>query len=71
MVQNYDLGENLSREIIFKILIGVSHLHNIHLIHRDLKLEHIFIKFIKVNNITKLDYVKIIDLGFATKLDCN
>jgi len=59
------MNEKLAREIFQKILIGVSHMHMNKFIHRDLKLENIFVKFGENNSI---DEIKIVDLGFGKKI---
>jgi len=56
-------------KVFHKILIGCSHMHQNSFIHRDLKLENIFVKFktskIDYNNI---DEIKIVDLGFGKRI---
>lgn len=53
------------------ILIGVNHIHNNNIIHRDLKLENIFLKFKKQGVAEVVDEVKIVDFGFGIKCDKN
>jgi len=60
------MSEKLAKEIFQKILIGVSHMHMNKFIHRDLKLENIFVKF--NNNSKEIDEIKIVDLGFGKKI---
>jgi len=63
------MQEVLAKAVIHKILQGVAHMHKNKFIHRDLKLENIFVKFsgneIKIEN---LDEIKIVDLGFGKKI---
>ena len=48
--------------LIFKqILSAIAYMHNLGLIHRDLKLENILI-----NDVGGMNLIKIIDFGFAT-----
>jgi len=56
--------EEEAKNVIFNVIIGTSHMHSINIIHRDLKLENILIH--KQNS--KIDKVKIIDLGLGTKI---
>jgi len=68
-MQKGSLSNNFAREVFKKILIGVSHIHKNQFIHRDLKLENVFVKF-KSGDITtnNIDDVKIVDLGFGSKI---
>lgn len=52
--------------IVKQILTGASHMHNQNIVHRDLKLENIIVRY--KNNVLENDSVKIIDLGLSTKL---
>lgn len=63
------MQENFAMHVFKKILLGVSHLHKNQFIHRDLKLENVFVCFkdkeIKKDSVTD---VKIVDLGFGAKI---
>jgi len=50
-------------------LIGVHHIHNANIIHRDLKLENIFLNFKRTGQIERVDEIKIVDFGFGIKAD--
>jgi len=63
--------ENVARSWFSKILLGVHHIHECKIIHRDLKLENIFLKFKKQGNAEVIDEVKIVDFGFGVKSDKN
>lgn len=63
--------ENVARSWFSKILLGVHHIHESKIIHRDLKLENIFLKFKKQGNAEVIDEVKIVDFGFGVKSDKN
>jgi len=62
------MSEAKAKKIFYFILLGVSHIHNINVLHRDLKLENIFVRF-KGNkvNFNEIDEIKIVDLGFGKK----
>lgn len=63
------MREDDAKKVFHKILIGCSHMHCNNFIHRDLKLENIFVKFKnKKINYEGLDEIKIVDLGFGKKL---
>lgn len=49
----------------------MHHIHLAKIIHRDLKLENIFLKFKKQGNAEVIDDVKIVDFGFGIKSDKN
>mmetsp|Transcript_5387 Transcript_5387/g.11293 ORF Transcript_5387/g.11293 Transcript_5387/m.11293 type:complete len:106 (-) Transcript_5387:1328-1645(-) len=59
------LSEQNARKVIYDVLIGVSHMHQKKVIHRDLKLENILVKRTPDKTI---DSIKIIDLGLGTKI---
>lgn len=69
LMKNGSMGQNFAREVFKKILIGVSHMHKNQFIHRDLKLENVFVTF-KSEEVClrSIDDVKIVDLGFGTKI---
>lgn len=47
----------------------MSHMHKNQFIHRDLKLENVFVKFKSEDMTTNnIDDVKIVDLGFGSKI---
>ena len=56
-------GENLARLIINSIISGIESIHNAGYVHRDLKTENIMFN----SNFN----VKIVDFGFATKIEGN
>jgi len=60
------MSESGVRKIMYQLLVGLSHIHSASIVHRDLKLENIMIKF---DDEKKMDQVKIIDFGLSTKLD--
>jgi len=66
---NGSIDESIAKEIMHKILQGVSHMHKNNFIHRDLKLENVFVTFrgheLTLNN---LDEIKIVDLGFGKQI---
>jgi len=69
LVKHGSMNENFAREVFKKILKGVSHMHKNQFIHRDLKLENVFIKFNQGNiDFKSLEDVKIVDLGFGQKI---
>jgi len=61
------LSEDESCKIVKQVLRGASHMHSQNIVHRDLKLENILVKYTKNQEIED-DSVKIIDLGLGTKL---
>ena len=44
------LGEEEAREIIWQLVDGMSHLHSLGIIHRDLKLNNILLHFPRFQN---------------------
>jgi len=61
------INETDATNLLFKILVGVSHLHNSYIIHRDLKLENIIVKFENDKvDFNKIENLKIVDLGLGT-----
>ena len=64
MSHNKPLNEEEVRIIMKSILEGVAYIHNMNIIHRDLKLENILI-----NNIKDLSSIKIVDFGLGAKYD--
>lgn len=63
------MNESLAKEVFRKILLGVSHMHKNNFVHRDLKLENVFVSFGgKEFKIENLDEIKIVDLGFGIKI---
>lgn len=65
------VNEQVARAWFQKILLGVHHIHENNIIHRDLKLENIFLKFRKSGSVEVIDEVKIVDFGFGVKSDKN
>jgi len=63
------VNEKTARNWFYKILMGVNHIHNANIIHRDLKLENIFLKFKKQGVAEVVDEIKIVDFGFGVKAD--
>lgn len=63
------MSEENAKGIFHKLLLGVSHMHQNYFIHRDLKLENIFVIF-KNNKVdfNNIDEIKIVDLGFGKKI---
>lgn len=66
-----NVNENIAKSWFKKILLGVHHIHESNIIHRDLKLENIFLKFKKNGDKEVVDEVKIVDFGFGIKSDKN
>lgn len=66
-----NVNENIAKTWFKKILLGVHHIHESNIIHRDLKLENIFLKFKKNGDREVVDEVKIVDFGFGIKSDKN
>lgn len=54
-------------KILKQVLRGASHMHSQNIVHRDLKLENILVRFDRKDSIED-DSVKIIDLGLGTKI---
>jgi len=61
------INEVDAKSIIHKVILGVKHMHEHKIIHRDLKLENIIVKYNKTTK--QLDSIKIIDLGLGLKID--
>ena len=67
--------EEIVQYLMRQIIDAIKYLHNCHILHRDLKLDNILVNF--ENEQDKKDMnmlgaqVKIIDFGFATRLDPN
>jgi len=64
------MQEKFAMTVFKKILIGLGHMHKNQFIHRDMKLENVFVCF---NDKTKIQTdsvtdVKIVDLGFGAKI---
>lgn len=68
MEKNIDVSEFSIRSIIHNLMIGVNHMHSANIIHRDLKLENVFVKFDQDNFLSgQVGWVKIVDLGLSIK----
>lgn len=68
-VEDGPIQEKTAKDIIYKVLIGTSHIHSKNIIHRDLKLENIFINIKqKDTNERIIDEIKIVDLGLSKQL---
>jgi len=39
--RGFRLNESLAKRIVYKLLLGVSHIHSMGIVHRDLKLENV------------------------------
>mmetsp|Transcript_102384 Transcript_102384/g.221029 ORF Transcript_102384/g.221029 Transcript_102384/m.221029 type:complete len:109 (-) Transcript_102384:961-1287(-) len=65
------VNEKTARNWFQKILLGVNHIHKNKIIHRDLKLENIFLKFKKHGMAEVVDEIKIVDFGFGIKAEKN
>jgi len=66
---NNSLSEQELKTWFKMILLGVHHIHEKKIIHRDLKLENIVVKF-KINNFKQLiDEIKIVDFGCGINSD--
>lgn len=58
--RDYSLPEEVAKQIIFQIMQGVRYLHNLGIVHRDLKLENIMMSHLKDNAVPK-----IVDFGLS------
>ncbi len=58
--RSYILPEERAKHIIFQIIQGVKYLHNLGIVHRDLKLENIM-----MSNMTDSAIPKIVDFGLS------
>ena len=73
--QRYGLpfSEEIVQYLMRQIISAIQYIHNNHYIHRDLKLDNILVSFnsdADKNNLNMMKaIVKIIDFGFATKID--
>jgi serine/threonine-protein kinase ULK/ATG1 len=65
--------EDLVQYFMRQIVNGLRYLHNMKILHRDIKLDNILINFKSNEDFTNLNYfnsqIKIIDLGFARYLE--
>lgn len=57
--------EEDARSVMSGIFNGLCHMHSLGIAHRDIKLENVLL----VNNMHDVSKIKIIDMGFAKKLD--
>ena len=66
-------SEEIVQYLMRQIIDAMKYIHNNHYIHRDLKLDNILVSFISEadkNNLNMMRaIVKIIDFGFATRID--
>jgi len=60
------LSETDAAPIFRQIVSSIAYMHDLGLVHRDLKLEHILI-----NDSSKMNEIKIIDFGFAVNCKAN
>jgi len=61
-IENYGaVSEKIARTWFIKIVQGVSSIHENKIVHRDLKLENIFLKFKKNGETDIIDEIKIVD----------
>lgn len=64
--RDYTLHEEVAKLIIFQIMLGVRYLHNLGIVHRDLKLENIMMSHQKDGAVPK-----IVDFGLAKMIGPN
>jgi len=64
--EKFDLTETMATKYLRQILSGLDYMHNINVLHLDLKPENVLCL-----SKDRLDEVKIIDFGFARKYDPN
>ena len=67
--------EEIVQHLMRQIVDAIKYLHKCHILHRDLKLDNILVNFVNEQDKTKMNMlgaqVKLIDFGFATKIDPN
>ena len=67
--------EEIVQYLMRQIIDAIKYLHNCHILHRDLKLDNILVNFENEQDKINLNMlgakVKLIDFGFATRLDPN
>jgi len=62
------MEEQNAKQIFYKILLGCSHMHKTNIIHRDLKLENIFVKFTTEKvDLNQIDEIKLVDVSLGQK----
>lgn len=64
-LQNKVLDETSSKSLMYKLLLGINHMHESNVIHRDLKLENLFVK---IEN-SLISEVRIVDFGLAVSTE--
>jgi serine/threonine protein kinase len=73
VMKNDFISEAQAACIMYQILLAVNHMHKMHIMHRDLKLDNILVNFKDENDKSVLNMygaeVKIIDFGFAAHVD--
>lgn len=69
-LENYgSVSEVIARTWFKKIIQGINSIHDSKLVHRDVRLENVFLKFKKDGANDIIDEVKIVDIGFGIKCD--
>lgn len=58
------LSEEDVKKVVYQVLLGLNYLHNLGIVHRDMKPPNILLKYKN-----DLNSIKIADLGFATYFD--
>lgn len=65
---NPSFNERDAGEVFYQMVEGLIHLKEVGIVHRDLKLENMFVK---ITNEGRQKQVKILDLGLSKILACN
>jgi len=69
-LENYgSVTEKIARTWFKKILSALNSIHEMKIVHKDIKLENIYIKTKKVNGSEVIDAIRIVDFGFGIKTE--